>query len=188
MPQFPTVTKRKHIPNVISPEDQERVLDAIPEAARGIYILAAEEVFRPGELRALNVADYNFQTRVVTVRHAMDGDTNQSMRKSTKEEDVRVRQVSGRATRWLERHIKPEDRLLGRPALVCELERTLCEQRPVQCPSPSSRLEARCRSCRAGPRAHVRGHEAFDTDRGPPAWLAARPTLEGSRPPRPQEH
>ncbi len=40
VPRFPTVSKRKHVPNVIAPEDQERVLEAIPEAERGIYIMA----------------------------------------------------------------------------------------------------------------------------------------------------
>ena len=97
----------------------ERVLSAIPEGSRGIYILAVEEVFRPGELRALNVSDYSFQTRTVTVCHAMDGDTNASQHKSTKEGDVRVRKLSERAAAWLEQHVAPEDRLNGdRPLFV----------------------------------------------------------------------
>ena len=49
--------------------------------------MAAEEVFRPGELRALNVSDYDFKTRTETVGHAMDGDTNAALRKTTKVDD-----------------------------------------------------------------------------------------------------
>ena len=71
-------TKRKHIPNVIAPRDQERVLAAIPEPDRGIYFMAAEE---------LNVSEYDFKTRTETVGHAMDGDTNAALRKTTKVDD-----------------------------------------------------------------------------------------------------
>jgi len=119
VPRFPTVKKRRHVPNVIAPEDQERVLEAIPEAERGIYIMAVEEVFRPGELRALNVADYDFKSHTVTVRHAMDGDTNGATRKTTKEEDVRVRQVTERIAAWLGAQATNEERLKGsRPLFV----------------------------------------------------------------------
>jgi len=119
VPRFPTVPKRKHFPNVIAPEDQERVLEAIPEAERGIYIMAVEEVFRPGELRALNVADYDFKSHTVTVRRAMDGDTNAATRKGTKEEDVRVRQVTERMAAWLDAQTTNEERLKGsRPLFV----------------------------------------------------------------------
>ncbi|MDB4433162.1 tyrosine-type recombinase/integrase [bacterium] len=111
--RFPTVAKRKHVPNVIAPEDQERVLAAIPEVERGIYIMAVEEVFRPGELRALNVAHYDFKARKVTLKHAMDGDTNAAQHKATKEEDVRVHRVSDRMAAWLETHVPPEERLKG---------------------------------------------------------------------------
>jgi integrase len=119
VPRFPTVAKRKHVPNVIAPSEQERVLAAIPEDERGIYIMAAEEVFRPGELRALKIADYDFKTGTVTVKSAMDGDTNAAQRKATKEEDVRVRKVSERMATWLETQIPAEERLMGdRPLFV----------------------------------------------------------------------
>ncbi len=92
---FPTVGKRKHFSDVIAPDEQERVLAAIPEVERGIFVMAAEEVFRLGELRALNISDYDFKKRTVTVRYAMDGDTsNAAQRKTTKEEDIRVRRVT----------------------------------------------------------------------------------------------
>jgi len=119
VPTFPTVKRRKHVPNVVAPSDQEDILEAIPEDRRGIYIMAVEEVFRPGELRALNLSDYSFATKKVTVRAAMDGDTNSSQRKETKEDDVRVRIVSDRMAAWLEAHTSAEDRLTGdRPLFI----------------------------------------------------------------------
>jgi len=119
VPHFPTVRKRKHVPNVIAPYEQENVLAAIPEAERGIYMMAAEEVFRPGELRALNVSDYDFKKCTVIVRYAMDGDTNAAQRKTTKEDDVRVRRVTPRIATWIEANVPPQERLMGnRPLFV----------------------------------------------------------------------
>ena len=103
---------------MISPENQDLVLEAIPDDRRGIYMMAVEE-FRPGELRALKIADYDFKTGTVVLRHAMDGDTNAAKRKATKEEDVRVRTVTPRMAEWLERHTALEERLNGaRPLFV----------------------------------------------------------------------
>jgi len=119
VPKFPVVSKKKHVPNVITPESQDVVLDAISEDRRGIYIMAVEEVFRPGELRALNIADYDFKTRTITLRHAMSGDTNAAKRKATKEEDVRVRTVTSRMADSLESHTPLTERLNGmRPLFV----------------------------------------------------------------------
>ena len=125
VPEFPALAQKKTVRNTIEVNDQEEVLEAIPEALRGPHILAVEEVFRPGELRGLNVADYNFKTRTLTLQFAMDGDTNAAERKSTKEEDVRVRQVSDRLADWLEKHIAPEERVNGkRPMFVNPRART----------------------------------------------------------------
>jgi site-specific recombinase XerD len=44
VPHFPTVGKRKYVPNVIAPDEQERVLAAIPEAERG-RLLGRRSVF-----------------------------------------------------------------------------------------------------------------------------------------------
>lgn len=125
VPEFPALAQKKTVPNIIDVNDQEEVLEAIPEALRGAHILAVEEVFRPGELRGLNVTDYNFRTRTLTLQNAMDGDTNAAERKSTKEEDVRVRQVTDRLADWLEKHIAPEERVNGkRPLFVNPRART----------------------------------------------------------------
>ena len=95
------------------------MLEAIPEAERGSYIMAVEEVFRPGELRALNITDYDFKTHTVTIRYAMDGDTNAARRKATKEDDVRVRQITDRMAAWLDAHTPNDERLKGnRPLFV----------------------------------------------------------------------
>ncbi len=76
-------------------------------------------VFRPGELRALDVSDYDFKTRTVTLRHAMDGDTNAALRNETKEEDVRIRIVTDRVAEWLDQHVPLAERVVGsRPLFV----------------------------------------------------------------------
>jgi integrase len=125
VPEFPALAQKKTVPNIIEVSDQEEVLEAISEALRGPHILAVEETFRPGELRGLNVADYNFRTHTLTLQYAMDGDTNAAERKSTKEEDVRVRQVSDRLADWLAKHIAPEERVNGkRPMFVNPRART----------------------------------------------------------------
>jgi integrase len=182
VPRFPTVAKRKHVPNVIAPDEQERVLAAIPEQERGIYIMAVEEVFRPGELRALNVSDYDFKTHTVTLRQAMDGDTNAAERKCTKEEDVRVREVTDRMAEWIESNVPPQERLKGTRPLFVNPDGRLSPGRPLQRAGAAPRLEARRESRGAEARPHVRGHEAQHPHRGPQAGTPSRPATEGRRP------
>jgi integrase len=125
VPKFPTVPLKRTRRNIIEVADQEDVLAAIPEELRGPHILAVEEAFRPGEIRALNRADYNFSTRTLTLQNAMDGDTNGAQRSTTKEDDIRVRRVSDRLAEWLERHIPPDQRANGlRPLFVNPCART----------------------------------------------------------------
>jgi integrase len=125
VPKFPTVPLKRTRRNIIEVTDQEDVLAAIPEELRGPHILAVEEAFRPGEIRALNLADYNFSTRTLTLQNAMDGDTNAAGRSTTKEDDIRVRRVSDRLAEWLERHIPPDQRANGlRPLFVNPRART----------------------------------------------------------------
>jgi integrase len=49
----------------------------------------------------------------------MDGDTNAAQRKTTKEDDVRVRRVTPRVATWIEANVPPQERLMGnRPLFV----------------------------------------------------------------------
>jgi integrase len=53
--------------------DQTRVLAAIPEVERGIFLVLARLGLRPGEARALTVADYH--DGWITVDKAIKGKT-----------------------------------------------------------------------------------------------------------------
>ena len=70
------------------------MLAEIPEPKRGAFYLMAEELVRPSEVRAVNLADY--QEGIVTIAHAMTGFETSAERKETKEADARRRRVSAR--------------------------------------------------------------------------------------------
>jgi hypothetical protein len=50
---IPVVAKRKHVPNVIAPDEQERVLAAIPEADSGSRYIPRGETVGWGQRRQL---------------------------------------------------------------------------------------------------------------------------------------
>ncbi len=55
---FPAIPVPEHAPKVISQEQQAAVLAQIPWERRGLFLAAASEALRMGELRALDLADY----------------------------------------------------------------------------------------------------------------------------------
>jgi integrase len=125
LPRFPETPFRRHAPKTISVDAQELVLDQIPENRRGAFIAAVELLIRPGEVRALNVSDYSFRTRQLTISAAMKGPTSNAPRRGTKEDDLRVREVPDRLADWLEEDIPPRERLDGsRPLFVNPTART----------------------------------------------------------------
>ena len=58
IPEIPLPRVDEHQPRILSIEDQDRILDAISEERRGIFFALADLGLRPGEARALDVADY----------------------------------------------------------------------------------------------------------------------------------
>ena len=56
------VSLPEHRPRLLEPEEQRRVLDAIPEARRGIFLALAYHGLRPSEAARLGVADYDWKT------------------------------------------------------------------------------------------------------------------------------
>ena len=56
IPAFPTVKVKDHRPTIISPRTQELILEEIPYERRGAFIAACYGI-RPGEVRALDIAD-----------------------------------------------------------------------------------------------------------------------------------
>jgi integrase len=59
VPEFPWPKVPEYEPRVLTLAAQDALLDAIPEAKRGIFLALARMGLRPGEAMALEVADYN---------------------------------------------------------------------------------------------------------------------------------
>jgi len=72
---FPRRSKRQHVPRIVALKVQDRILAAIPDDRRGVF-LALRLGIRLSEGRAFNVADYDFRTGVLDVRWAMQGQTH----------------------------------------------------------------------------------------------------------------
>ena len=102
VPRFPEISVPRKKADVLSIEEQEAVLEAVPEPERGAFFLMAEQLARPGEAMAVNVGDYH--AGIVTIAAAMKGVGGQAIRGQTKEGDERRRQVSPRLSSWIHEH------------------------------------------------------------------------------------
>ncbi len=105
VPKFPPQPKTVHRPHIIPPDVQDAILKEIPEQKRGAFITSVELLLRPGEVRALNVENYDRRTRVLCVAHAMKGPRRDAPRRETKEGDIRYREASDRLHAWIERYV-----------------------------------------------------------------------------------
>ena len=105
LPSFPETQSPKPVPRTIPPDAQDAILDAIPAPRRGGFIAAVELLLRPNEVRALNVEDYDRQSRILTIAHAMQGRGHAARRSTTKEGDIRLREVSDRLHEWIVEHL-----------------------------------------------------------------------------------
>lgn len=114
MPEFPRRRHVRHTPRVVTLEVQDAILAAIPEDRRGVF-LAMRLGVRPGEARAFDVADYDFGSGLLTVAHAMQGQSHEARRAGTKESTVGVIEVDADLRGWIEAHVRPRERLESRP-------------------------------------------------------------------------
>jgi integrase len=57
-PRVPSVRVDEYEPHILAISDQDLVLSHIPDVDRGIFLALAHLGLRPGEARALTVADY----------------------------------------------------------------------------------------------------------------------------------
>lgn len=105
VPPFPSIEVPDHAARIISASAQDLTLEHIPEDRRGPFITVVELLVRPNEARALDVENYDRQSRVLTIAHAMKGQHVSAERRSTKEGDVRYRDVSDRLHDWIEEHV-----------------------------------------------------------------------------------
>jgi integrase len=70
---------------------------------------------RPGEARALDVADFDFAHSLLDVKHAMQGQGHDARRGPTKEQTRRVVEVDTELRNWIAKHVDPLGRVEGRP-------------------------------------------------------------------------
>ena len=111
VPEFPTVDVPEYLPRIISIEDQAAILAAIPDERRGIFLTLALMGLRPGEARALNVADLH--DGWLHVSHAMKGDTADAPRGPTKTKKAKRLPMPTELAEWIEAHVDISSRLTG---------------------------------------------------------------------------
>jgi hypothetical protein len=70
VPEFPTIPTTDYAPKIITRDAQDRILEAIPWKARGVF-LAMAHTLRPGEARAVEIRDYRDGDLIV--RRAVKG-------------------------------------------------------------------------------------------------------------------
>jgi hypothetical protein len=68
VPKFPTIEVPDYAARIITLAQQVKILEAIPHERRGLFLCAATEALRVGELRALNLDDYRDGRLRVPVR------------------------------------------------------------------------------------------------------------------------
>ena len=111
IPEMPHVKVDEYLPRVLSIEDQDRVLAEIPEAERGIFLALAHLGIRPGEARALDVADY--RDGWLMVDKAVKGPGANAPIRGTKTGKGKRLPVSDELREWIEEHVDPVGRLQG---------------------------------------------------------------------------
>lgn len=70
-PEMPEVEVNEHLPTIIPPEIQAAILQKIPMAERGPFLVMAHMGPRPSEVRALDVSDY--RNRHLSLTKAVQG-------------------------------------------------------------------------------------------------------------------
>ncbi|HBZ70703.1 MAG TPA: hypothetical protein DEP35_13605 [Deltaproteobacteria bacterium] len=103
LPVFPWPRYQEHAPRLLSAEAQMRVVEAIPEERRGIFLALALLGARPSETVRLRVADYD------------PGDPGWITFPKTKNGEAKRLPVPDELASWLDKHVTREARLTGVP-------------------------------------------------------------------------
>jgi integrase len=96
-PRLPKLEKRRR--PVPSEEALARYLAAIPEQIRGLWLIRGYDGLRPSEARRLNVANYDWRTRVLAIED------------SKTETGIRTFEVDWEVGEWLDRWVELEQRM-----------------------------------------------------------------------------
>jgi integrase len=103
MSEFPAVAVPQH-PNVkVSPKTRRALLAAVPEPRRGAFLAAALGI-RPGEVRALDVGDYDAEERELTIARAMKTPSAEDLPGPTKGLRCRTLPVPDELHAWITRY------------------------------------------------------------------------------------
>ena len=116
LPEVPLPRVDEYEPRVLSIEDQDAILDAIPEAKRGIFIALAYLGLRPSEARALDAADY--RDGWLTVDKAVKGTALSAPIRGTKTGRSKRLPVPEILADWIARYVPAESRLQRAPLFV----------------------------------------------------------------------
>jgi integrase len=110
VPRFPWPEAQERLPNILSREIQAKVLEAIREPKRGIFLALADLMLRPGEARVLRLRDW-VGDEIRVERAAKDRLVRGVIRGPKKATGVKTLPVSPRLGRWLEEHVSVKRRL-----------------------------------------------------------------------------
>jgi integrase len=118
IPRFPWPKVPEHSPQILPPDAVDAVLREIPEERRGPFFAMADMGLRPGEVRALDVAHFDFGDGWLTVSKAVKGARLDSPIRETKTGAVRRVPASDRLIRWIGHHVDPRGRLTQTPLFI----------------------------------------------------------------------
>ena len=116
VPEFPWPKVDEHQPRILRIEEQDAILEAIPENERGIFLALARLGLRPGEARALEVAD--FRDGWLTVDKAVKGSAASAPIRGTKTRKGKRLPVGEVVADWIDKNVDPNARLRGDPLFV----------------------------------------------------------------------
>jgi site-specific recombinase XerC len=115
-PPIPWPRYDEHVPAIVHPEVQDRILDAIPEAERGVFLAMALLGLRHGEAFALDGRDY--RDGRLWVRHARKGRALDAPVRGPKNRRPRVLPVPDELAEWIAVHVERKVLLAGGPLFV----------------------------------------------------------------------
>tara|TARA_Y100001973_G_scaffold101258_1_gene164013 strand:- start:4455 stop:5582 length:1128 start_codon:yes stop_codon:yes gene_type:complete len=117
LPAFPVIELREHLPTVLPESVVAALVSRVPESQRGPYLVASLMGLRPGEIRALEVADVLKGGKYwrLKVAKAVQGPRSSSPVGPTKNRRERVLPIHPAVREWLEANTDWSGRLTRAP-------------------------------------------------------------------------
>ena len=117
VPAFPRVKVRDHQPTILSRDTQDLILEAIPWDRRGAF-LAASHGIRPGEIRALDVGDFQAREGVprLSISRAVKGPNSNAPTGGTKTGDAHWIPIAEDLEAWILWRLEERTRAAANPS------------------------------------------------------------------------